>query len=110
MLLLKEWFAKSRWVLWAILGFLVVLVLAILRGFLDPKKKEAEPGLPPVPKALQDKVNKAEEDGLKARVEATVKAEEQKKQLDEVLKIDDGAERRKRLAELAKAAGKTGGA
>ncbi len=95
---LKEWWAKSRWAVWALLGFVVVMLLAMARAFLG---KKVIPGLPEIPKVLQDKVDKAEEDGLRARVEATTHADDEKKHLDEVLKINDGAERRKRLAELA---------
>lgn len=103
---LKVWWAKSRWAVWALIGLITVIMLAVLKSlFFGGKPKPgqvAEPGLPPVPKALQEKVNKAEEDALKARVFATVKASEEKAQLAEVLKIDDGAERRKRLAEMLK--------
>lgn len=106
MLKIKEWFAKSRWALWALLGVVVVVLLVVLRNFLDPKGAEKNPGLPPVPKALQDKIDLAIEDGLKARVTATVRAEEEKKHVDEVMAIPDGAERRKRLAELANKASK----
>jgi hypothetical protein len=99
--LLKNLWAKSRWVVWVIIGAVCVVALVVIRGFLSGKSKSDIPnGLPPIPKAIQDKVFQAEEDSLKARVTATVKAEEHKKQLAEVLKIDDGAERRKRLAEM----------
>jgi len=102
---LKVWWAKSRWAVWAIIGLIAVIMLAVLKSLFfggKPKVGEADAGLPPVPKALQAKVDKAEEDGLKARVEAVAVAGEQKKQLDEVMKIDDGAERRKRLAAMLK--------
>lgn len=99
---LKAWWAKSRWVVWVVIGVIAAIMLLVLRSLFSvkPKGGGGQFELPPVPKVLQDKVNKAEEDGLRARVEATVKADEQKKQLAEVLKIDDGAERRKRLAEM----------
>ena len=97
----KAWWAKSRWAVWVVIGVLAVVMLAVLRSLFDVKPKPGQPpGLPPVPKQLQDKVNKAEEDNLVARVESKVKAEEQKKQLQEVMKVDDGTERRKRLAEM----------
>ena len=45
-------------------------------------------------------MEKAEEGALIARVEARVKAEEATKELEEIAAVDDGAERRKRLAEM----------
>ena len=101
MLAFKVWWAKSRWAVWAFIGFLVVVMLAVLKSLLDVKPKPGDPpGLPPVPKVLQDKVDLAQEDGLRVRVESKVVAEEHKKELEVVMKIDDGAERRKRLAEM----------
>jgi hypothetical protein len=97
----KAWLAKSRWAVWAVVGLLVVIVLAVLRSLLDVKPKSGQaPGLPPIPKVLQDKVDKAQEDNLRIRVETKVVAEEHKKELEAVMKLDDGAERRKRLAEM----------
>lgn len=99
---LKAWWAKSRWAVWALIGIIFAIMVLVLRSLFQVKGKgdSGKFELPPVPKVIQEKVNKAEEDGLRARVEATAKADEQKKQLAEVLKIDDGAERRKRLAEM----------
>ena len=100
---LKAWWARSRWAVWAIIGVLAVVMLAVLKSLLNVKHNPAdghEPLLSPVPKAIQDRVDQAQEDNLRARVEAKVKADDQKKALDDVLKIDDGAERRKRLAEM----------
>lgn len=97
----KAWLAKSRWAVWAVIGLLVVIVLAVLRSLFDVKPKPGQaPGLPPVPKVLQDKVDKAQEDNLRVRVETKIIVQEQKKELEAVMKIDDGAERRKRLAEM----------
>lgn len=98
---LKAWWAKSRWAVWLIIGIIFAIMVLVLRSLLNVKPQPGEPaGLPPIPKVLQEKVNQAEEDGMRVRVTANAKADEQKKQLDEVLKIDDGAERRKRLAEM----------
>lgn len=97
----KAWWAKSRWAVWALVGVLVVVVLMVLRSLFDVKPKPGQPpGLPPVPKVLQDKVDKAQEENLVARVEAKVKADEHKKELETVMAVDDGAERRKQLAAL----------
>lgn len=98
---LEAWWHRSRWVVWVVIGVCAIIMLAVLRS-LVLKKPGGDSGgiLPPVPKAIQDRVNQAQEDNLRVRVEATVKADDQKKQLADVLKIDDGAERRKRLAEM----------
>ena len=98
---LKAWWHRSQWVVWVVIGVCAVIMLAVLRS-LVLKKPGGDSGglLPPIPKAIQERVNQAQEDNLRVRVEAKVKADEQKKQLDDVLKMDDGAERRKRLAEM----------
>lgn len=98
---LKAWWAKSRWAVWVVIGVIGAIMVLVLRSILSGKKGGgAKFELPPIPQVIQDRVNAAEEDGLRARVAASVKAEGQKEQLAEVLKIDDGAERRKRLAEM----------
>lgn len=97
----KAWWAKSRWAVWVAVGVLAVVMLMVLRSLFDVKPKPGQPvGLPPVPKVLQDKADKAQEENLLARVEAKVKAEEHRKELETVMKIDAGAERRKQLAAL----------
>lgn len=97
---LKAWWAKSRWAVWVALGVIVAILALVLRGMLSGGKSIPGGGRLPVPKAIQDQVDRAEEDGLRARVQATAKADSQKEQLNEVMKLDDGAERRKRLAEM----------
>jgi len=96
---LAAMFKKVRWLSWAILGFAVVVVLWVVRGLFAGRKPGAV-GLPEVPDKLKAKVQKAEEEALVARVEATVEAEQSKKVLDDVAAIEDGAERRRRLAEF----------
>lgn len=100
---LKAWWAKSRWAVWVVIGVCFAIMVLVLKSLLNVKPKPGEGGgglMPPVPKVLQDKVDKAQEDNLVARVTAKVKADDDKKKLDDVMKIDDGAERRKRLAEM----------
>jgi hypothetical protein len=101
---LKAWWAKSRWVVWIVIGVCVAIMVLVLKSLFDVKPKPGagtDGGLmPAIPKVLQDKVDKAQEDNLTARVTAQVKADEDKKKLEEVMKVSDGAERRKRLAEL----------
>ena len=91
-------FKRTKWVAWAVLAVATVAVVWFFRTLFtaDPK---APARLPEVPAALKYKVAKAEEDALIARVEASVEAEKAKELLDEAAAIDDGVERRKRLAE-----------
>lgn len=79
------------------LGLFFVLRLLLTRE--DSKGNSGEV-LPEVQDALKERVRTAETEALEARVEALVEAEEDRKELEEVSKIDDGAERRRRLAEM----------
>jgi hypothetical protein len=91
--------AKARWALWAAIGLAAVVGLWAVRNLFSGKPHAGPSFLPPVPPKLQAKVDKVEEEALKAKVEAAVRAEESKKVLEEIAAIPDGAERRKRLAE-----------
>jgi hypothetical protein len=101
---LKAWWARSRWVVWVVIGVCFAIMVLVLKSLFDVKQKPGagtDGGLmPAIPKVLQDKVDQAQEDNLTARVTAKVKADEDKKKLDDVLKVEDGAERRKQLAKL----------
>jgi hypothetical protein len=97
---LRAWYAKSRWALWLMLSACLALVLYALRVITGDKRKSATDDFLPVPKLLQDKLNAAEEDSLRARVEATTQATGKKEALEDIAKIKDGVERRKRLAEM----------
>lgn len=98
---LKAWWAKSRWAVWVVLGVIVAILTLVIRSLLGGKNTGGSGGggLPPIPKALQEKVERAEEDNLRERVLAKSKADGDRKDIDDIMKIDDGAERRKRLAE-----------
>ena len=95
---IKSVFNRAKWLVWAILAVAAVAVLWFFRTLFtaDPK---APARLPEVPDALKKKVAKAEEDALIARVEAKAEAEHAKEILDNAATINDGEERRKRLAE-----------
>jgi hypothetical protein len=96
---LVSWVKSLRWVAWAVLAFAVVLVIWLVKGLFDGPK--TGPGrLPEPPKKLKEKVEKAEEAALVSKVEARVEAEKAKEALDEIAEIDDGKERRKRLADM----------
>jgi hypothetical protein len=91
-----------KWVLIAVAVGIGLVAIFMLRGIF---RRESPDGsktdvLPDVSEALKDKVRQAEEEALIARVEARVEAETQKKELEEISTIDDGAERRKRLAAM----------
>lgn len=99
---LKAVWKRASWLLWAFVALTFAVVVWTLRGLFNGPKHAGPTRLPPVPEKLRAKVDKAEEEALKAKVEATVKAEEAKHELEEIGKITDGAERRKRLAERLK--------
>ena len=92
---------QTQWILWASLAVVVGILLWVLRGFFEaPKAAPAGSSrLPPIPEALRAKVEQAQEAALKARVEARVQAAEEKKEIEDISKIPDAAERRRRLAE-----------
>jgi hypothetical protein len=99
---LKAVWKQASWVLWALVALTFAVVVWTLRGLFHGPANVGPTRLPLVPEKLQAKVDKAEEEALKAKVEATVKAEEAKHALEEIGKIPDGAERRRRLAERLK--------
>jgi len=84
-----------------IVGFVVLVFLIALAFLLSSKGEDGQPaGLPEVPEGLKKKVAEAEEKALTAKVEARVQAAAQKTELASITKIEDGTERRKRLAEM----------
>ena len=99
---LKVQYKRYRYWFWIGAAVLIAILLFVVRGLIVGSKDggKRKISLPEVPKALKDKVEQAEEESLVARVEARVVAEQEKKELQEVAKIDDGAERRKRLAKM----------
>jgi len=94
------WLKSAKWILYVVLAVGTGILLLVLRKLFFGPKPDVPSKLPDVPPALQRKVDQAQEEALKAKVEAKVTAEDDKKQLDEITKIDDGVERRKRLAQM----------
>lgn len=86
---------------WLALIVVVPILILILKGFFA-KGDATRPGqlLPDVPQGLKDRAEKAEEEALVVRAEVRVRTEVKKEELETITKIDDGAERRKRLAEF----------
>lgn len=79
-------------------------IVFLLRGMTSrklPKKEEGEPQpLPPIDTRVHEQVKKAEEEATVARIEARVRAQTDKEQLERIAKVEDGAERRRRLAAM----------
>jgi hypothetical protein len=96
------WLKSAKWIALVVLAVGAGVLLLVLRKMFWGPKPEGPTRLPDVPPALQKKVEKAQEEAIKAKVEAKITAEIDKKEVEEILQIDDGAERRKRLAEKLK--------
>lgn len=96
---IAAFFARFRWALWVVLAVGAAVLLWALSRLFDPRNPE-EPvfRLPEVPQALKERVQKAEEDALVARVRASATAESQRAEVQTIMQIEDGAERRRRLA------------
>jgi hypothetical protein len=98
---LVAWWKTSKWAVLAVLSGIALIVGFVLRS-LFTGSKPSEPGIPPPPSALKQAVEQAHEDSLKARIVASTQAQEHHEKLAEIAKIDDGVERRKKLAEMLK--------
>ena len=88
---LKYWF-------FAVLAAVTVVGVLVIRKLM--LKPTPTVGLPDIPPKLKEMVEKTKEEVLVAKTEAKVKAEYQKEELSEILKIDDGKTRRDQLASL----------
>lgn len=99
---LKSIWKSGKWIFLVILAVALAVLGFVIRGlFHSPQDSDSGPKrLPDVPQPLKDKVEKAETEALVAKAEAKVTAEKDKKELETIMKVDDGAERRKRLADL----------
>lgn len=92
----------SKWLIYSLASFAVVMLTLVVRAlFTSPGDKDhAKYVLPPAPKALQDAVDKAEEDALKTKVQAAATTDAHTDQLAKIASNPDGVERRKQMAEL----------
>jgi len=101
---LKAFWKRSKWALIAVVGGILLVVAFLLRGIFtrpDPKRKPTEPQpLPPIDERIKEQVAKAEEEATVARIEARVQASTDREQLERINQVDDGAERRRRLAAM----------
>lgn len=101
---LKAFWKRSKWAILAIVGALVVVLAFILRGLFTGKSPERKPGepqpLPAIDERIHEHVRRAEEEAVVARIEATIRADTDLEQLERISKVEDGAERRRRLAAM----------
>jgi hypothetical protein len=107
---IRAWLKTWWWVL-LLIGLGCLVALGVIFGFFfgKPSKRgesampiKYDGWLPRVADKTREKVEEAETKALESRVEATVKAEEQVKQLEEIKKVPEGRERRRRLAAMLK--------
>ena len=101
---LKAFWKQSKWVIVSVAGVLVLVLAFLLRGLIARKAPEPEPNgpqpLPPIDERIKERVAQAEEEATVARIEARVHADADREQLERIAKVDDGAERRRRLAAM----------
>jgi len=103
---LKALWKRSKWVILSVSGAVLLIVVFILRGLFTgrPSKPPPKPGepqpLPPVDERITERVAQAEEEATVARIEAKVRADADREQLERINQVEDGAERRRRLAAM----------
>lgn len=103
---LKAFWKRSKWVLVSVAGGVLLVVAFLLRGlFMKPRSgTETDPlepkPLPPIDERIKEQVAKAEEEATVARIEAKVRADVDREQLERINQVEDGAERRRRLATM----------
>lgn len=90
---------QAKWVLYLVFAVVVGVGFALVAPFLSDRKRGGGEGLPRLPEAVQRKLDQVHEEALTAKVKAKVKADEDRIELAEIIAIDDGKERRQRLAE-----------
>lgn len=88
-----------KWLLWGLVAFVTTTLAIIFKGMEVPEERR-KPKVPDLPPKLKQRVRKAEEAAVVARVTAKVKHDHQKEELEEIKQISDDDERRKRLAAL----------
>jgi hypothetical protein len=103
--LIKTWAASAKWVFWLLLGVAGVVLVFVFKGLFTKaplQNGNVDALIPHVPKFIQERVRAAEDNALTVKATTKAKTEAQQKELGEITKIDDGAERRKRLAAFLK--------
>lgn len=101
---LKAFWKRSKWMILSVLAAIVGVIAFILRGLFVRKPPINEipdnQSLPPIDARIKENVTRVEEEALVARIEATIRAETDREQLERIAKVEDGVERRRRLAAM----------
>ena len=101
---LKAMWAQSKWVILAVGGVLAGIAVSvlgvILRGLTSRNEGRSGSTALPVNEKIQKRVEVAEEQALVTRIEAKVRAAGDREQLERIAKVEDGPERRRRLAAM----------
>jgi len=101
---LKAFWKRFKWVIVSVGGVLLVVLIVLLRILFAKKTPDPVPGdekpLPPIDERIRERVAQAEEEATVARIEARVRAETDREQLERINQVEDGAERRRRLAAM----------
>lgn len=92
------WVRRYWWAL--LLGALTVGTAILHRLARAPSLPLGPPPPTPIRDAIRRRVEAAEEESLRVRVETQTETRVAKEALDQVSAIEDGAERRRRLAEM----------
>lgn len=95
----RAWLAEFRWILWVLAAVVAAFLFAMVSPFLFQQGSDGATVLPALPQTVQRKLDAAHEAALIAKTNAITKADTDKGDLKMIAKIDDGAERRRRLAE-----------
>lgn len=97
---LRAFFQTVSWKVWAVLAAIVAVGAWVAhRLFLSPPERVEPPSTGVLP-AVQERVVRAEERALVAKAQAAATAQEHHDAIQEIAKVEDGKERRRRLAEL----------
>lgn len=101
---LKAFWKRSKWVILSVAGALVLVLAFLFRSLFRGKPVERDPleprPLPSIDERIHERVRVAEEEATVARIEARVRADTDREQLERISQVEDGAERRRRLAAM----------
>jgi len=102
---LKVFWKRSKWVILSVAGGVLIVLVIVLRGLFTrksspPKNPDGSQPLPPIDARIKEHVAVVEEEATVARIEARVEATADREQLERISKVEDGVERRRRLAAM----------
>lgn len=102
----KKLIAAWKWMKWVLvaLGGVILVILGVLVRGMFTESSVTENGkrriLPQLPEETVQRADQIYEEALTARIEASTVATEKKEELERIVKIDDGVERRRQLAAM----------